>query len=48
MNIYSESDYIPYKEDQSKPRMKLLPPDALVEIAKVMTFGSNNKYPKIY
>ena len=45
MNIHSESDYIPYKEDQSKPRMELLPPDALIEIAKVMTFGSNNKYP---
>ena len=41
MNIYSESDYVPYKEDQSKPRMELLPPDALIEISKVMTFGSS-------
>ena len=41
MNIHNESDYIPYKEDQSKPRMELLPPDALIEIAKVMTYGSS-------
>ncbi len=28
------------KHDQGKPRMELLPPEALEEIAKVLTFGS--------
>jgi hypothetical protein len=29
-----------YKEDKGKPRMELLPPSALVEAAKVFTFGA--------
>lgn len=28
------------KHDQEKPRMDLLPMDALVEVAKVLTFGA--------
>lgn len=33
------------KYDSGKPRMSLIPPDALVEVAKVMTFGAE-KYDK--
>lgn len=30
------------KDDSNKPRLELLPPVALVEVAKVLTYGAAN------
>ena len=33
------------KDDSEKPRMELLPPLALIEVSKVLTFGANKYSP---
>jgi hypothetical protein len=44
---YTKSDTTPQgiKYDGDKPRMELLPPIALLEISKVLTFGANKYEP---
>lgn len=33
------------KEDKGKPRVELIPPKAIIELAKVLTYGANKYKP---